>query len=425
MQRTEPFDKILDSAIQARLGADYLKELSADELVQELIHGDNQDTDLYQEFCKHMEQLLVPSADPASAPDPSSDLIFVPTTKALRFYKSYFRRQLADVLFVGVDDPADMDAVIKQRFSASCAKHTDSVDGKEANSLAATEEQSPPVDSPFERFKLAQRGALEDLVAELKRLKRDTGTKTGQDLHVLFTDIKEAPAHIQLIKDSNPVREDSVALPSSLLLNPTIRLLRFGYLYNERTQALIKMADALSSRELQEELTRDESNVYTLKYRPSLSADFDWPSFVTECLSDSSSQKPYLECSACEAASEAQGADAEAGVAEINRENFKQTLGENKLTVIAVFARKCSACRELEPKLSQLQRMLKEEVGHSKVGVAKVDIFNEVHFLKHVEKTPTFLLHEKKGDLFWDVGSSDFSEIVKTADRIHKRQYRL
>ena len=54
-----------------------------------------------------------------------------------------------------------------------------------------------------------------------------------------------------------------------------------------------------------------------------------------------------------------------------------------------------------------------------------MDIFNEVHFLKHVEKTPSFLLHEKKGNYFWDVGANDFAEIVKTADKIHKKQYRI
>ena len=34
------------------------------------------------------------------------------------------------------------------------------------------------------------------------------------------------------------------------LLNPTIRMLRFGYLFNERTQSMIKMSDALASKDL-------------------------------------------------------------------------------------------------------------------------------------------------------------------------------
>ena len=56
-----------------------------------------------------MEQTLVP--DKAS-----SELIFAPTTKALRFYRSYFRKELADVLFVGVNDPENLESLL-QAFS--------------------------------------------------------------------------------------------------------------------------------------------------------------------------------------------------------------------------------------------------------------------------------------------------------------------
>ena len=114
----------------------------------------------------------------------------------------------------------------------------------------------------------------------------------------------------------------------------------------------------------------------------------------------------------------------ESTVRTLNRENFKQVLNASKLTVIAVFARKCQACRDIEPKLAQLKRMLEEEVGQNKVNVVKIDIFNEVHFLKQVDKTPSFLLHEKKGNYFWDLQTSNFEEITKTADDIYKRSYR-
>ena len=108
----------------------------------------------------------------------------------------------------------------------------------------------------------------------------------------------------------------------------------------------------------------------------------------------------------------------------INRDNFKSKLAENKLTIIAVFARRCQGCRDLEPKLPEFKRMLEEEVGHKKVNVVKMDIYNEAHFLKKVEKTPSFLLHEKKGNYFWDLSTTDFAEITKTADKIHKQTYR-
>ena len=64
--------------------------------------------------------------------------------------------------------------------------------------------------------------------------------------------MKEAPAHLALIADSNPLKLDDAGqakLPVSpaALLNPTIRLLRFGHLYNERTNSMIRMSDALQS----------------------------------------------------------------------------------------------------------------------------------------------------------------------------------
>lgn len=57
--------------------------------------------------------------------------------------------------------------------------------------------------------------------------------------------------------------------------------------------------------------------------------------------------------------------------------------------------------------------------------MATIDIHNEVHFLKHIDRTPSFLLHEKKGDYFWDLSTWDFDEIAKTVDKIHKKSYRL
>ena len=62
-----------------------MSELSSDELVAELIHGENEDTNLYSGFCQFIEKTLVPG-------DGDSALIFAPTTKAIRFYRSYFRK---------------------------------------------------------------------------------------------------------------------------------------------------------------------------------------------------------------------------------------------------------------------------------------------------------------------------------------------
>ena len=46
----------------------------------------------------------------------SSDLIFAPTTKALRFYRNQLRKQMSDVLFISVDDPENPESIVS-RFS--------------------------------------------------------------------------------------------------------------------------------------------------------------------------------------------------------------------------------------------------------------------------------------------------------------------
>ena len=103
-------------------------------------------------------------------------------------------------------------------------------------------------------------------------------------------------------------------------------------------------------------------------------------------LEDSTAQQPYMECSHIPASnnegSDKSDADLEDVIREINRDNFKAELDKNKATVIAVFAKRCQACRELEPKLPELQRMLREELGQRKLAVVKIDIQNETHFLK-------------------------------------------
>ena len=86
----------------------------------------------------------------------------------------------------------------------------------------------------------------------------------------------------------------------------------------------------------------DESNIFTLKYRPKLLTNFSLDSFVSESLQNSDKVKPYLESSDCDVEEGDSSEDIESvGVKEINRENYQKTLNDNKLTIIAVFARKC------------------------------------------------------------------------------------
>lgn len=84
-----------------------------------------------------MESTLLPVED-------SEEIIFAPTTKALRFYRSYFRKELADVLFVGVNDPVDPDSLI-QAFS------NDKLEVK----LEETKSDDAFVEGAFDKYKRA------------------------------------------------------------------------------------------------------------------------------------------------------------------------------------------------------------------------------------------------------------------------------
>ena len=53
--------------------------------------------------------------------------------------------------------------------------------------------------------------------------------------------------------------------------------------------------------------------------------------------------------------------------------------------------------------LPQLKRHLEKQYGSSNIDVLKIDIRNEVHFLKQIDKTPSFLVYERKGNNFWDL----------------------
>ena len=68
---------------------------------------------MYADFCKFIQKTILPE-------EGESNLIYAPTSKSLRFYRNYFRKELTDVLFVGVDDPVDPEAIVSQ-FTAAGA----------------------------------------------------------------------------------------------------------------------------------------------------------------------------------------------------------------------------------------------------------------------------------------------------------------
>ena len=95
---------------------------------------------------------------------------------------------------------------------------------------------------------------MTEFISELKQIKQQN---TRSDLQVLLSDVKEAPAAFNLIKDSHQELPKTEGKPSEqemdealqkalmvrMFLNPTVRLIKFGMMYNSRTDLIMKLND--------------------------------------------------------------------------------------------------------------------------------------------------------------------------------------
>ena len=99
----------------------------------------------------------------------------------------------------------------------------------------------------------------------------------------------------------------------------------------------------------------------------------------------------------------------EGSVINVNGSNCKEVFSKSKQTVIYVSKPRCFGCKEIEPLLSHLNQSLLRKFNNAEVQLVKMDINNEVHFLTKVEKTPSFLVYNKKFDAFFDL-NIDFSK---------------
>jgi hypothetical protein len=55
LERSEPCKDVLDSSLMESLGEDFFSELSPQEIVEQIVLGDNTDTNVYLKFCSFME----------------------------------------------------------------------------------------------------------------------------------------------------------------------------------------------------------------------------------------------------------------------------------------------------------------------------------------------------------------------------------
>ena len=143
------------------------------------------------------------------------------------------------------------------------------------------------------------------------------------------------------------------------------------------------MSDIVKDPKLKDQLEKDYESLFTLKYKIE----------SLEQLKDISEKglgnlKPYLESDPNPHLYEIPG------IPTITRDTYSKFLTTNDYTLIEVYSTKCPGCKRLDPLLLPLKDTIQNST--KKVQLVRMDILNEVGFLKDVDKTPQFILYDKK-----------------------------
>lgn len=94
----------------------------------------------------------------------------------------------------------------------------------------------------------------------------------------------------------------------------------------------------------------------------------------------------------------------EESVRTLNTLNYQQALKTHAYTLVEVYSKKCPGCRRIDPLMPKLQSRLKDTKGGELV---RMDVLNEVSFLKNVDKTPSFLVYSRKRGTFTPLSKVD------------------
>ncbi|TNV85361.1 hypothetical protein FGO68_gene3696 [Halteria grandinella] len=185
------------------------------------------------------------------------------------------------------------------------------------------------------------------------------------DVKVLLTDLKEASSLFSLLEDNT--QETDVIPP---LHFKTCRLIDYGALVNAKTLQTISL-DSLNDPLVKQKHEKDLDYLYFLKYQ------------LTE--ENLTQNKPHFESSI----SQNQGIE---GIQEVNRENYSNIFKNKEYTVVEVYAKRCPGCKHIDPIIPSI----KERLDEKKTQLVRVDVLNEVPFLKNIDKTPSFLLFNRR-----------------------------
>eukprot|EP00347_Sterkiella_histriomuscorum_P001728 403370913 len=203
-------------------------------------------------------------------------------------------------------------------------------------------------------------------------------SKEKSQIPIIMTDVNDAGTYFNLLCNDNKC----------------LRYIDYSHLFNEKLNKIIKLDSISEDENLRKECDRDYASIFTLK---STLEDLSAAEIQKILQGDI---KPYLES---DQANQIQ----EFGIPTLNRENYKQLLASKDITIIEVFANKCPACR----KIDTIMPTLRDQLESKSTQITRINVFNEVSFLKDIDKTPCFLVYNKKKGSFILVDSK-VNEVV-------------
>lgn len=176
----------------------------------ELMFSENEEVNKYDKLLSWIENVIL--SQPQESLDKANDALTVAyTVRSTQFLKNYHKKKLNDVLFVSLQEPTE--EVFQEFRKKNTAEETE----KEADSDFDGR-------TFFEKLREEQEKQRLEILSQLKSLRRQ-----NPDLQILFTDVKDGPLTMNLFKDNTSLESDFA------LVNPTVRLFRYGQVFNERT----------------------------------------------------------------------------------------------------------------------------------------------------------------------------------------------
>jgi len=147
-------------------------------------------------------------------------------------------------------------------------------------------------------------------------------------------------------------------------------------------------------------LDEHESYLFPLKYKPgSLPTDpsdlaSSLGAFIDEC--QMSSLKPHLETELPKPPSKDEEDTDQIPIITLSSWPKLVKDSPSRYIAIEIYAQTCLGCKQLDPLLPSLQKRLLPQ----DISLCQVNLMTELPWLVDIEKTPSFLIYDKKRNMF-------------------------